>query len=116
MLAIVSLVFAVLWFPYRFIVIVNSIKIFDMDFRQAVTKCVLHTLLIPFSSLAPFSYVTLAKICVYINCAVNPILYNMLSSKFRAASRRFIRTKLCRKEDIGNMMSDYGNKKKTLER
>ena len=64
MLVIVVAMFAVLWFPYRFSVVYNSFastKFYSYWFRLA------------------------SRLMSYLNSASNPILYNVMSSKFRDA-------------------------------
>uniref|UniRef100_A0A0N5BW54 Thyrotropin-releasing hormone receptor n=1 Tax=Strongyloides papillosus TaxID=174720 RepID=A0A0N5BW54_STREA len=67
MLALVVVVFAVCWLPYRAMVMYNS-----------------------FSKIkwAPDWYIFFSKTMIFINCAINPILYNHMSKKFRDAFRR----------------------------
>uniref|UniRef100_A0A8R1IU11 Thyrotropin-releasing hormone receptor n=1 Tax=Caenorhabditis japonica TaxID=281687 RepID=A0A8R1IU11_CAEJA len=67
MLAIVVAVFAICWLPYRGMVVYNS---FVSD---------------PKYSWSPDWYINLSKTLVFINCAINPILYNLMSARFRAA-------------------------------
>ncbi|BES89519.1 Serpentine type 7TM GPCR chemoreceptor Srx [Nesidiocoris tenuis] len=68
MLAVVVVVFAVLWLPYRGLVVYNSfITLFGGE---------------PYMDLW---FLMFAKTCVYINSAINPILYNAMSMKFRRA-------------------------------
>uniref|UniRef100_A0AC35UEI4 Thyrotropin-releasing hormone receptor n=1 Tax=Rhabditophanes sp. KR3021 TaxID=114890 RepID=A0AC35UEI4_9BILA len=68
MLALVVLVFAVCWLPYRAMVMYNS-----------------------FSSekWSPEWFIFFAKTMIFMNCAINPILYNHMSKKFRNAFRKF---------------------------
>ncbi|XP_005174511.2 thyrotropin-releasing hormone receptor isoform X2 [Danio rerio] len=67
MLAVVVVVFALLWLPYRTLVVVNSLL--DPPY--------LDTWFLLFS-----------RMCIYTNSAVNPIIYNAMSQKFRAAFKR----------------------------
>ncbi len=67
MLAVVVVLFAVLWMPYRTLVVVNS-------FLQ---EAYLDTWFLLF-----------CRTCVYLNSAINPLIYNAMSQKFRAAFRR----------------------------
>lgn len=67
MLAVVVILFAVLWMPYRTLVVVNS-------FLQ---EAYLDTWFLLF-----------CRICIYLNSAVNPVIYNAMSQKFRTAFRR----------------------------
>ncbi|MED6249596.1 hypothetical protein ATANTOWER_016733 [Ataeniobius toweri] len=67
MLAVVVMLFAVLWMPYRTLVVVNSF----------LEKPYLDKWFILF-----------CKICIYLNSAINPVIYNAMSQKFRAAFRK----------------------------
>ncbi|KAL6460401.1 hypothetical protein MHYP_G00303670 [Metynnis hypsauchen] len=67
MLAVVVILFAVLWMPYRTLVVVNS-------FLQ--------------EAYLDSWFLLFCRICVYLNSAVNPVIYNAMSQKFRAAFRR----------------------------
>ena len=69
MLAVVVMMFAVLWLPYRVYVVYNSFAsqpYHDLWFRM------------------------FCRIMVYINSAINPILYNAMSVKFRRAFRKLL--------------------------
>ncbi|VDN05939.1 unnamed protein product [Thelazia callipaeda] len=70
MLAIVAIVFGACWLPYRFMVTYNSFAQDKWD---------------------PDWYIFFSKTLVYINCAVNPILYNVMSVRFRDAFRQLFR-------------------------
>ncbi|XP_018933584.2 thyrotropin-releasing hormone receptor-like [Cyprinus carpio] len=70
MLAVVVILFAVLWMPYRTLVVVNS-------FLQ---EAYLDTWFLLF-----------CRTCVYLNSAINPLIYNAMSQKFRAAFKRLCR-------------------------
>uniref|UniRef100_A0A8C2KJE6 Thyrotropin-releasing hormone receptor n=1 Tax=Cyprinus carpio TaxID=7962 RepID=A0A8C2KJE6_CYPCA len=70
MLAVVVVLFAVLWMPYRTLVVVNS-------FLQ---EAYLDTWFLLF-----------CRTCVYLNSAINPLIYNAMSQKFRAAFKRLCR-------------------------
>lgn len=72
MLAVVVILFALLWMPYRTLVVVNSFT--DPPY--------LNIWLLLF-----------CRMCIYLNSAINPIIYNLMSQKFRAAFR-----KLCKCE------------------
>ena len=75
MLVIVVMTFALLWLPYRLFVVYNSFankKFHNLWFRL------------------------LCRIMVYMNSAINPILYNVMSVKFRGAFRRLL---FCEKQD-----------------
>lgn len=67
MLAVVVALFAVLWLPYRTLVVVNSF----------VDPPYLNTWFLLF-----------CRLCIYLNSAINPIIYNLMSQKFRDAFRK----------------------------
>uniref|UniRef100_A0A8C6SLQ5 Thyrotropin-releasing hormone receptor n=1 Tax=Neogobius melanostomus TaxID=47308 RepID=A0A8C6SLQ5_9GOBI len=67
MLAVVVILFALLWMPYRTLVVVNSF----LD--QAYTDK---------------WFLLFCRICIYLNSAINPVIYNAMSQKFRAAFRK----------------------------
>lgn len=67
MLAVVVALFAMLWLPYRTLVVVNSF----------VDPPYLNTWFLLF-----------CRLCIYLNSAINPIIYNLMSQKFRAAFRK----------------------------
>ncbi|KAL0962613.1 hypothetical protein UPYG_G00342650 [Umbra pygmaea] len=75
MLAVVVILFAVLWMPYRTLVVINSFL------EQAYLDS---------------WFVLFCRSCVYLNSAINPIIYNAMSQKFRAAFRRIC---LCGRKD-----------------
>lgn len=77
MLAVVVLLFAVLWMPYRFIVVYNSFVASQWRYLDDW-------------------YFLFCKTMVYINSAINPILYNAMSAKFRRAFRKLL---WCGKEE-----------------
>ncbi|XP_045149538.1 thyrotropin-releasing hormone receptor-like [Echinops telfairi] len=70
MLVVVVVLFAVLWTPYRTLVLVNSL----------VARPLLDPWLLLF-----------CRTCVYANSAINPVVYSLLSRKFRAAFGRLCR-------------------------
>jgi len=72
MLAVVVLTFAVCWLPYRAMVMYNSFAP-------------------PESMFSPDWYIFLSKTMIYINCAINPILYNLMSARFRNAFKRLLK-------------------------
>ncbi|XP_051524497.1 thyrotropin-releasing hormone receptor [Myxocyprinus asiaticus] len=67
MLAVVVVLFALLWMPYRTLVVVNSF----MDPPYLNTWFLLF-----------------CRMCIYTNSAINPVIYNAMSQKFRAAFKR----------------------------
>uniref|UniRef100_A0A1I7S1E8 Thyrotropin-releasing hormone receptor n=1 Tax=Bursaphelenchus xylophilus TaxID=6326 RepID=A0A1I7S1E8_BURXY len=69
MLAFVVIIFAVCWLPYRAMVMYNSF----VDETQMFTKA---------------WYLFFAKTLIFFNCAINPILYNVMSARFRNAFKR----------------------------
>ncbi|KAG7264277.1 hypothetical protein CRUP_026223 [Coryphaenoides rupestris] len=70
MLAVVVILFATLWMPYRTLVVVNSFL------EQAYLDQ---------------WFLLFCRCCVYLNSAVNPLIYNAMSQKFRAAFRKICR-------------------------
>ncbi|ODM87406.1 Thyrotropin-releasing hormone receptor [Orchesella cincta] len=67
MLAIVSGLFAILWLPYRGLLVYNSVA--QEKFMNVW-------------------YLMASKSCIYLNSAFNPILYNAMSVKFRKEFKR----------------------------
>ncbi|GAA6064930.1 thyrotropin-releasing hormone receptor [Tachysurus ichikawai] len=67
MLAVVVILFALLWMPYRTLVVVNS---FLKD------------------SYSDTWFLLFCRLCIYLNSAINPVIYNAMSQKFRAAFRK----------------------------
>ena len=70
MLAVVVVLFAALWMPYRTLVVVNS-------FLE--------------ESYLDSWFLLFCRCCVYLNSAINPLVYNAMSQKFRAAFRKICR-------------------------
>ncbi|MFH4983094.1 hypothetical protein AB6A40_009803 [Gnathostoma spinigerum] len=70
MLAIVVFVFAICWLPYRSMVAYNSFAVVKWD---------------------PDWYIYFSKTMIFINCAINPILYNVMSARFRRAFRQLFK-------------------------
>ncbi|XP_056153971.1 thyrotropin-releasing hormone receptor b [Lampris incognitus] len=70
MLAVVVILFAMLWMPYRSLVVVNSF----------LDQAYLDTWFLLF-----------CRSCIYLNSAINPVIYNAMSQKFRAAFRKICR-------------------------
>ncbi|XP_037793520.1 thyrotropin-releasing hormone receptor-like [Penaeus monodon] len=73
MLVVVVAIFATLWLPYRTLLVYNSLLAM---FGQQ-----------PFKDLW---YLLFAKTCIFINSAINPILYNALSVKFRRSFKKML--------------------------
>ncbi len=69
MLAVVVGMFAILWMPYRLLVVYNS---FAKKRYQ------------------DYWYMLFCRVMVYMNSAINPILYNAMSVKFRRAFKRLL--------------------------
>uniref|UniRef100_A0A674MV39 Thyrotropin-releasing hormone receptor n=1 Tax=Takifugu rubripes TaxID=31033 RepID=A0A674MV39_TAKRU len=67
MLAVVVVLFAALWMPYRTLVVVNSF----------LERAYLDSWFLLF-----------CRLCIYLNSAINPLIYNAMSQKFRAAFRK----------------------------
>ncbi|XP_068603258.1 thyrotropin-releasing hormone receptor b [Brachionichthys hirsutus] len=67
MLAVVVVLFATLWMPYRTLVLVNS----------CLEEAYLDSWFLLF-----------CRLCIYLNSAINPVIYNAMSQKFRAAFRK----------------------------
>lgn len=67
MLAVVVVLFALLWMPYRTLVVVNSF----------LGKPYLDTWFLLF-----------CRLCIYLNSAINPVIYNAMSQKFRTAFKK----------------------------
>uniref|UniRef100_A0A8D0GRA5 Thyrotropin-releasing hormone receptor n=1 Tax=Sphenodon punctatus TaxID=8508 RepID=A0A8D0GRA5_SPHPU len=67
MLAVVVVLFALLWMPYRTLVLVNSFV--DNPY------------------LDPW-FLLFCRVCVYANSAINPVVYSLMSQKFRAAFQK----------------------------
>ncbi|XP_077207765.1 thyrotropin-releasing hormone receptor [Paroedura picta] len=67
MLAVVVILFALLWMPYRTLVVINSFLSNPFQENWFLLFC---------------------RICIYLNSAINPVIYNLMSQKFRAAFRK----------------------------
>uniref|UniRef100_A0A915AHZ0 Thyrotropin-releasing hormone receptor n=1 Tax=Parascaris univalens TaxID=6257 RepID=A0A915AHZ0_PARUN len=68
-LALVVAIFAICWLPYRVMVMYNSFAQQKWD---------------------PDWYIFLSKTMIFFNCAINPILYNVMSARFRNAFRSLL--------------------------
>lgn len=77
MLAVVVILFALLWLPYRTLVVVNSF--IDPPYHNSW-------------------FLLFCRMCIYTNSAVNPIVYNLMSQKFRVAFRNLCSCGVQRKE------------------
>ncbi|XP_041852040.1 thyrotropin releasing hormone receptor 2 [Melanotaenia boesemani] len=66
MLAVVVILFALLWMPYRTLVLINSFV--STPYLDAW-------------------FVLFCRTCIYANSAINPVIYNAMSQKFRSAFR-----------------------------
>lgn len=64
MLVVVVVLFALLWMPYRTLVVVNSFL--NPPYHNSW-------------------FLLFCRMCIYTNSAVNPIIYNLMSQKFRGA-------------------------------
>ena len=84
MLAIVVVMFAVLWMPYRVYVVYNSFATHRFKDLWFLLFC---------------------RIMVYMNSAINPILYNAMSVKFRRSFKALL---YCHKRgDVAGYHSNY---------
>ncbi|XP_053127202.1 thyrotropin-releasing hormone receptor-like [Hemicordylus capensis] len=75
MLAVVVVLFALLWMPYRTLVLVNSFMERPYLDRWFILFC---------------------RVCIYANSAINPVIYNLMSQKFRRAFKKLCK---CGKEE-----------------
>uniref|UniRef100_A0AAY4DTD7 Thyrotropin-releasing hormone receptor n=1 Tax=Denticeps clupeoides TaxID=299321 RepID=A0AAY4DTD7_9TELE len=66
MLAVVVVLFALLWMPYRTLVLINSFV--STPYLDAW-------------------FLLFCRTCIYANSAINPVVYNLMSQKFRSAFR-----------------------------
>uniref|UniRef100_A0A8C5G9G1 Thyrotropin-releasing hormone receptor n=1 Tax=Gouania willdenowi TaxID=441366 RepID=A0A8C5G9G1_GOUWI len=81
MLVVVVALFAVLWMPYRTLVVVNSV----------VDPPIHNTWFLLF-----------CRMCIYTNSAINPVVYNLMSQKFRLAFKQLCK---CSKRHKKNQSS-----------
>ncbi|KAL2093082.1 hypothetical protein ACEWY4_010394 [Coilia grayii] len=72
MLAVVVILFALLWMPYRTLVLINSFV--SAPYHDAW-------------------FLLFCRTCIYANSAINPVVYNLMSQKFRSAFRDLYRCK-----------------------
>ncbi|XP_051928563.1 thyrotropin-releasing hormone receptor b isoform X2 [Hippocampus zosterae] len=84
MLAVVVILFAVLWMPYRTLVVVNSFL--DRPYLNSW-------------------FLLFCRVCVYLNSAINPLIYNAMSQKFRAA---FLKICRCGRRASDKPVGSYG--------
>ncbi|KAJ8335531.1 hypothetical protein SKAU_G00388730 [Synaphobranchus kaupii] len=70
MLAVVVVLFALLWMPYRTLVLVNSFVATPYLDAWFLLFC---------------------RTCMYANSAINPVVYNLMSQRFRSAFRNLYR-------------------------
>ncbi|XP_042858366.1 thyrotropin-releasing hormone receptor-like [Penaeus japonicus] len=87
MLAVVVAIFATLWLPYRTLLVYNSLLA-----------------MFGFHPYKDLWYLLFAKTCIFINSAINPILYNALSVKFRRAFKRMLSCGRPRRDQWGMTM------------
>lgn len=73
MLIAVVTIFATLWLPHRGLLVYNTVAtLWDLPRYMDLW------------------YLMFAKTCIYINSAINPMLYSLMSTKFRRAFRRIL--------------------------
>ncbi|XP_026167401.1 thyrotropin releasing hormone receptor 2 [Mastacembelus armatus] len=82
MLAVVVILFALLWMPYRTLVLINSFV--STPYLDAW-------------------FLLFCRTCIYANSAINPVIYNAMSQKFRSAFRGLYRCQ--RPEGTQRMLS-----------
>lgn len=70
MLAVVVVLFALLWMPYRTLVLINSFV--STPYLDAW-------------------FLLFCRTCIYANSAINPVVYNLMSQRFRSAFRGLYR-------------------------
>lgn len=79
MLVVVVVLFALLWMPYRTLVVVNSFL--DPPYHNTW-------------------FLLFCRMCIYTNSAVNPIIYNLMSQKFRVAFQKLCKCSWQQKEVV----------------
>ncbi|XP_068168156.1 thyrotropin releasing hormone receptor 2 [Antennarius striatus] len=90
MLAVVVILFALLWMPYRTLVLINSF----------VSTPYLNAWFLLF-----------CRTCIYANSAINPVIYNAMSQKFRSAFRGLYR---CQRPEGTPRMSVFQTSSATI--
>lgn len=85
MLIVIVAVFATLWLPYRALLVYNSLA--EVRYME-------------------LWYLMFCKTMIYMNCAINPILYSVLSMKFRRAFKEMLSCN-SREERIKELTSFY---------
>ncbi|CAJ1084598.1 thyrotropin-releasing hormone receptor [Xyrichtys novacula] len=78
MLAVVVVLFALLWMPYRTLVVVNSF--IDPPYHNTW-------------------FLLFCRMCIYTNSAINPIIYNLMSQKFRVAFKKLCKCNWRKKKE-----------------
>ncbi|XP_070552377.1 growth hormone secretagogue receptor type 1-like [Ptychodera flava] len=96
MLIFTSMLFFILLFPFEF---ASFVPIFDPESLYGI---------IP-EDIYP-SWIQISRIMTYINCAINPIIYNALSSQYRAA---FLEAFCCKEPMQGDIGSSVYASKET---
>uniref|UniRef100_H3BYZ5 Thyrotropin-releasing hormone receptor n=1 Tax=Tetraodon nigroviridis TaxID=99883 RepID=H3BYZ5_TETNG len=79
MLVVVVVLCALLWMPYRTLVVVNSFL--DPPYHNTW-------------------FLLFCRMCIYTNSAVNPIIYNLMSQKFRVAFQKLCKCSWQQKEVV----------------
>lgn len=82
MLVVVVILFALLWMPYRTLVVVNSV--IDPPYTNTW-------------------FLLFCRMCIYTNSAINPIIYNLMSQKFRVAFRKLCKCSWRHRENEYNV-------------
>ncbi|XP_070553729.1 neuropeptides capa receptor-like [Ptychodera flava] len=96
MLIVTSMLFFILLFPFEF---ASFVPIFDQDSLYGIIPEEIY-----------HSWIQVARIMTYINCATNPIIYNALSARYRAA---FLEAFCCKQPRQGNRGSSAYATKQT---